>query len=91
MQARFGIIEIPRNIESARANAGLAEDHGFDMVGVADSQSLFQELFVTLGMIGGATGKPMLGSTVTNPLTRHPAVMASGLATMSNVVEARQG
>ena len=56
MQARFGIIEIPRNIESAQVNAGLAEDHGFDMVGVADSQSLFRELFVTLGMIGGATG-----------------------------------
>ena len=55
MQARFGIIEIPRNIESAQVNAGLAEDHGFDMVGVADSQSLFQELFVTLGMIGEAT------------------------------------
>ena len=72
MQARFGIIEIPRNIESARANAGLAEDHGFDMVGVADSQSLFRELFVTLGMIGEATGKPMLGPTVTNPLTRPP-------------------
>lgn len=85
MQARFGIIEIPRNIESARVNAGLAEDHGFDMVGVADSQSLFRELFVTLGMIGGSTGKPMLGPTVTNPLTRHPAVMASGLATIQEV------
>ena len=55
MQAKFGIIEIPRSIETACENARLAEEHGFDMVGVADSQSLFRELFVTLSVIGGAT------------------------------------
>jgi len=85
MQAKFGIIEIPRSIDAARANARLAEDHGFDMVGVADSQSLFRELFVTLGVVGGATDKVVLGPTVTNPLTRHPAVMASGLASIQEI------
>ncbi|MEC8775201.1 MAG: hypothetical protein VXX79_10175 [Pseudomonadota bacterium] len=55
MQAKFGIIEIPPSIETACENARLAEEHGFDMVGVADSQSLFRELFVTLSVIGGAT------------------------------------
>ena len=35
MQAKFGIIEIPRSIDSARENARLAEEHGFDIVGVA--------------------------------------------------------
>ena len=32
MQAKFGIIEIPRSIETACENARLAEEHGFDMV-----------------------------------------------------------
>ena len=85
MQARFGIIEIPRSIESARENSRLAEAHGFDMVGVADSQSLFRELFVTLSVIGGASDTVSIGPTVTNPLTRHPAVMASGLASIQEV------
>lgn len=85
MQARFGIIEIPRSIESARENFRLAEEHGFDMVGVADSQSLFRELFVTMGVAGAVTEKVMIGPTVTNPLTRHPAVMASGLASIQEV------
>ena len=39
MQARFGIIEIPRSMASAMSNARLAEEVGFDWVGVADSQS----------------------------------------------------
>ena len=85
MQARFGIIEIPRSIEGARENSRLAEEHGFDMVGVADSQSLFRELFVSLSVIGAATEKVILGPTVTNPLTRHPAVMASGLASIQEI------
>ena len=89
MQAKFGIIEIPRSIDSARENARLAEDHGFDMVGVADSQSLFRELFVTLSVVGSATGRVGLGPTVTNPLTRHPAVMASGLASIQEISDGR--
>ena len=89
MQAKFGIIEIPRSIETACENARLAEEHGFDMVGVADSQSLFRELFVTLSVIGGATERVVIGTTVTNPSTRHPAVMASGLASIQEIAGGR--
>ncbi len=89
MQAKFGIIEIPRSIETACENARLTEEHGFDMVGVADSQSLFRELFVTLSVIGGATERVVMGPTVTNPLTRHPAVMASGLASIQEIAGGR--
>ena len=89
MQAKFGIIEIPRSIETACESARLAEEHGFDMVGVADSQSLFRELFVTLSVIGGATERVVIGPTVTNPSTRHPAVMASGLASIQEIAGGR--
>jgi len=85
MKARFGIIEVPRSIASAVDNAKLAESAGFDWVGVADSQSLFRELFVTLGVIGQATDRVMIGPSVTNPLTRHPAVMASAAASVHEV------
>ena len=89
MTARFGIIEIPRGIASAIENARLAEAAGFDMVGVVDSQSLFRELFVTLGALGQATRRVMIGPTVTNPLTRHPAVMASAIATVQEIAGPR--
>ncbi|MDP6350845.1 MAG: LLM class flavin-dependent oxidoreductase [Alphaproteobacteria bacterium] len=85
MKARFGVIEIPRGIESAIENAKLAENVGFDWVGIADSQSLFRELFVTLGMIGQATESVMIGPSVTNPLTRHPAVVASAIASVQEI------
>lgn len=85
MQAKFGILEIPRSSDGAVAYAKLAESVGFDMVGVADSQSLFREPFVTLGLIGQATEKVMIGTSVTNPITRHPAVMASAIATVQEI------
>jgi len=82
MKARFGLIEISRSIASSIENARLAEQAGFDWVGVADSQSLFRELFVTLTTIAHATERVMIGPSVTNPLTRHPAVMASAIASV---------
>lgn len=82
MQARFGLIEISRSISSSIENARLAEEVGFDWVGIADSQSLFRELFVTLTAVSQATERVMIGPSVTNPLTRHPAVMASAIASV---------
>ncbi|MBT4487728.1 MAG: LLM class flavin-dependent oxidoreductase [Rhodospirillaceae bacterium] len=89
MKARFGIIDVPRSIESAIENAKLAESVGFDWVGIADSQSLFRELFVTLGVVGQATERVMIGPSVTNPLTRHPAVMASAAASVQEITGGR--
>lgn len=85
MDAKFGILEIPRSSDGAVAYAQLAEEVGFDMVGVADSQSLFREPFVTLGLIAQATQRVMIGTSVTNPVTRHPAVMASAIATVQEI------
>ena len=89
MQARFGLIEISRSIASSVDNARLAEEVGFDWVGIADSQSLFRELFVTLTAVGQATERVMIGPSVTNPLTRHPAVMASAIASVHELSGAR--
>ncbi len=89
MQARFGIIEVPRSIASAIEHAQLAEAAGFDWFGVADSQSLFRELFVTLAVVGQGTQRMMVGPSVTNPLTRHPAVMASAIASVQEITGGR--
>ncbi len=79
---RFGIICLARSLEEAVADARLAEEVGFSLVGVADSQSLYRELHVTAALCARATGRVWIGPTVSNPITRHPAVTASAIATL---------
>jgi len=81
---RFGIICLTRSIEDV-AIAQLAEQVGFDFVGIADSQSVFRELYVMAALCAQATRRVRIGPAVTNPITRHPAVTASAMATLDEV------
>jgi 5,10-methylenetetrahydromethanopterin reductase len=88
-RARLGLLCLPRSVASAVADAQLAEDVGFSMVGVADSQSVFRELYATMALCAQATRRVRIGPSVTNPITRHPAVAASGIATVDEVAPGR--
>jgi 5,10-methylenetetrahydromethanopterin reductase len=59
-----------------------AEDEGWDGIGFVDSQNLAGDPFVELGLAAGATSTLLLATAVTNPLTRHPATMATAAATI---------
>lgn len=87
--ARLGLLCLPRSVASAVADARLAEDLGFSMVGVADSQSVFREMYATMALCAQATRRVRIGPTVTNPITRHPAVAASGIATVDEIAPGR--
>ena len=82
---KFGVTMFPNNLADVASGARLAEEMGFDYVGIADSQSLARELYVTLGVVAASTERVMLGPTVTNPLTRHPAVAASAIASINEL------
>ena len=86
---KFGVTMFPNNLEDVARGAHLAEDLGFDYVGIADSQSLARELYVTLGVVAASTQRVMLGPTVSNPLTRHPAVAASAIASINELSKGR--
>ena len=86
---KFGVTLFPNNLEQVASGARLAEDLGFDYVGIADSQSLARELYVTLSVVATATDRVMLGPTVSNPLTRHPAVAASAIASINELSRGR--
>src|SRR5256714_11033790 len=88
-RARLGLLCLPRSVASAVADARLAEDVGFSLVGVADSQSVFRELYVTMALCAQATQRVLIGPSVTNPITRHPAVAASGIATIDEIAPGR--
>ena len=86
---KFGVTLFPNSLEDIARSARLAEDLGFDYVGIADSQSLARELYVALSVVAMSTERVMLGPTVSNPLTRHPAVAASAIASVNELSKGR--
>ena len=59
-----------------------AEADGFDGWFVVDSQNLAGDCYVALAQVAAATQRIQLGTGVTNPFTRHPAVTASAIASV---------
>jgi 5,10-methylenetetrahydromethanopterin reductase len=59
-----------------------AEELGFDGLLLADSQNLVGDPFVELGLLTRVTTRLGLGTGIVNPVTRHPAVVASAMASL---------
>jgi len=59
-----------------------AEDQGWDGMVLPDSQNLAGDPYVGLAMAAHATSRLRLGTGVTNPYTRHPAVTAAAIASV---------
>ncbi len=66
-----------------------AEALGFDGVWVADSQSVFRDAFAILAICAVRTDRMLLCTGVTNPVTRHPAVLAGSFATLDELAPGR--
>ena len=86
---KFGVGIVPHNLDETALSAKLAEDQGFGYIGIPDSQSLWRELYISLGVVANATNTVRIGPMVTNPLTRHPAVSASAIATLNELSNGR--
>src|SRR6266566_5090554 len=69
----------PGAVERAAARA---EGAGFDGLAVVDSQNLAGDPWVGLALAARETGRLRLGTAVTNPVTRHPAVTAAAAVTL---------
>jgi 5,10-methylenetetrahydromethanopterin reductase len=83
--ARFGIVFLPESLRGFGELCRETEAQGFDWLGVADSQSVFRELYVALTLAGLSTSRMSLGPLVTNPLTRHLVVTASAIASVDEL------
>src|SRR5579872_384568 len=62
--------------------AKMVEESGFDGIGVVDTQNLAADPYAELCLAAHATNRLKLRTAVTNPVTRHPAVTASAIATV---------
>ncbi|MYH95601.1 MAG: LLM class flavin-dependent oxidoreductase [Acidimicrobiia bacterium] len=73
----FGTGKVPEDLTTYGAWARQVESSGFSMVVAGDSQSLWADPFLTLSVAANHTENALLATTVTNPVTRHPAAAAS--------------
>jgi len=83
--ARFGIVFLPESLADFGGLCREAEEAGFDLLGVADSQSVFRELYVALAIAARDTSRIRLGPLVTNPQTRHLVVTASAISSIDEL------
>ncbi|MGI9333669.1 MAG: LLM class flavin-dependent oxidoreductase [Gammaproteobacteria bacterium] len=86
---RFGVNYLPGAARYTLHWAQVAEECGFDIVGIADSQSLYRDVYMCLGLCAAGTSRIRLGPRVINPLTRHPAVAAGAAATLEEMAPGR--
>ncbi len=83
---RFDIGLLPnRPITEVADLAVLAEEAGFGGVWIADSQSIFRDGWAALTLCAHRTKGIRLAPGVTNPITRHPAVLAGNIATLNEM------
>lgn len=67
----------------------LAEELGYDHVWFGDSQNIWREVYVNMGACAVGTNRVVFGTGVTNGVTRHPSVLASTWATLSDLTGGR--
>lgn len=65
------------------------ENAGFNGVGILDSQLLERDCFVSMAAAVQATQQIQVASAVTNPITRHPSVVASAAQTVAELAPGR--
>lgn len=82
----FGIWLQPTTSPATVAGwARLAEDEGFDFVGITDGQNIWRDVYVCLTAAALGTRRVRLGPWVTNPFTRHLTVTANALCTLDEL------
>ncbi|MBV9578425.1 MAG: LLM class flavin-dependent oxidoreductase [Chloroflexi bacterium] len=62
--------------------ARMTEADGWDGLALTDSQNLAGDVFAGLAIAAQSTSRLLLATGATNPATRHPAVLASAMATL---------
>jgi 5,10-methylenetetrahydromethanopterin reductase len=86
---RFDVNFLPDQALELSDLVQLAEQLGFDIAGIGDSQSLFRDVHVCEALVAISTKSIRFGSRVINPKSRHPAVAAGGAATLEEIAPGR--
>ena len=77
----FALPDVHPIMELARR----AEEAGWDGFSIGDVQSASGDVYVAMTLAAMGTERILIGSDVTNPLTRHPVVTAGAIASVQQV------
>ena len=87
---RIGFIFYARDlVQDVGSTARLAEAQGYDLLGIGDSPALAHDPFLALAIAALNTSRIRLGTTVTNPQTRHPLILANCAASLAKLAPGR--
>lgn len=76
---------LPKMVQLAK----VTEELGYSHIWVGDSHLIWREAYVNMAAMALSTARVKLGTGVTNPLTRHPSVVASAYATLEEYAPGR--
>jgi 5,10-methylenetetrahydromethanopterin reductase len=90
MIPRFGLNRFDgRSVDAFAADVRRAEALGWDAAFLPDSQLRRRDTYVMLAAAARATERIVLGPLLANPVTRHPTVTASSIATIDELAPGR--
>ena len=78
------VVTVEELLELAR----IADEAGVNRLGISDV-ALFRDSFQLQALCAAATSNVLIGSLVTNPYVRHPAVVAAALGTLNEISHGR--
>ena len=79
----------PEGLQSYQQRVQTMEACGYHSLVMPDTQSIWREMYVTMTVMGMSTQRVKIWPAVTNPLTRHPAVAASAIASLDELTGGR--
>lgn len=82
---KLGIAAMCRSMPEYLEWVEVAEQCGYHLAGYGDTQNLLPDAYVALSAMAMRTSRIKLCTTVSNPVTRHPSVAASGFAALQQV------
>lgn len=87
---RFGLNRFDvSSVDAFAQDVRRAEEHGWDGAFLPDSQLRRRDTYVLLAAAAQATSAITIGPLLTNPVTRHPTVTASSIATIDDLAPGR--
>ncbi|MEE8304429.1 MAG: LLM class flavin-dependent oxidoreductase [Candidatus Tectomicrobia bacterium] len=89
MGVRFGMAIVSTDIGAYIKQVRRLDDAGVAMIGCGDSQALYHEQFIRCALAAEHSQQARVGTWITNPMTRHPAVTAAAITTVDDIAPGR--
>ena len=86
---KLGVAIVSTDIQEYIHQVGYLDDAGIAMIGCGDSQALYHEQLIRSALAAEHTRHARVGTWITNPITRHPAVTAAAIATIDDIAPGR--